>query len=114
MIQRGTPAQFYNDFINDTATVLHEVDVDTTVLLNYLSFFNNDASAVEVDVWIVPTGESPGDAFRRFHEEIGPLTTYEFLNSTPLLLKEGDTIQVSASVDDVISVFCSGVLLELA
>lgn len=114
MIQRGTPTQFYNTFIANTATVVHEVVEDTTVLINYLSFHNTDGSPVDIEIWVVPEGESPGDEFRRFAETIASLDTLEYINSTPWLLKEGDTLQAIASAPSVVSTFCSGVLLELA
>lgn len=77
-----------------TATEAFEATADTAVTAMYIT--NKTNSDGNVDVYVVPSGETVGENFKIYNNLLIPATDTYVIDSEKLILENGDKIYIAA------------------
>jgi hypothetical protein len=84
-------------------------DSATNTAITFMSYCNNSAATVTINVYVVPAGETVGPNCLLYAAlQIPPYDTYQiYVGNEKLILAPGDMIYASADVDFVVNVVTS-------
>jgi hypothetical protein len=96
-------------FSNTTATTLYTAPAGVTTIIDKLSALNSDAATRTLSIYIVPSGQAVGDQYL-VAKAVSMLagTLYDSSEMKNQILNTGDSVVVTASVANVVTLRVSG------
>ena len=77
-----------------TGTEAYAASADTAVTAMYIT--NKSATAGNVDIYVVPSGETVGENFKIYNNLLIPAEDTYVIDSEKLILENGDKIYIAA------------------
>lgn len=106
MAQRSTVKKLNNSLLPSAQTAVYTAPSENTVLITNIILHNTDASPVTVQMWLVPTAQSPGVTYKFLYKSIPANETRVI--PMPIVMTAADKIYTQTSTNNVVSLFIMG------